>query len=517
MTSNSQPNTRPAASPWSISGLVSFMRGAKPIENTKSIGSTASIDSKVKRLLAVQWGHDSLQAGLLDRTSGQWELQRELSVVTPTSEPRESLGDELRQGLADNDIAVSHAVVSVPLAEVVLKRFSLPNMPESQLPDAVRLQAEARGITQQQYVIDFDAHRPDEMQVWDVCLAALPMTVLQTIESQVQSAGLILGTIGIGEMAIARSVSLKSNSAQYLAICDSQEVQLVACASGLTLATSHFAQPDNPFGFPRLLTANITRMSQALHLEDESSPRSAMPFSLTILGDGAEAVVDAYSGQSDVAAVLLQPRAGATEASSELLPVIELAHQATETGMLVNYCAPKQSVDISALRRQQQKRWAVRGGLVAALLFLLVRAYISKLDDQVRTLSASNQSQTSEPEQYENAIEQAMQLSQWIGDRTNWSLELRDVLSHLPSNERAFVRTIRAEHAVGRLPDLRIEGLAREIDDAIALNQKLLRDAPQLEIRPDEIGHQGDETYYKARFVVSASLRSDDDNVLGAQ
>ncbi len=457
--------------------------------------------SGLSQVLLMDWTESHASVALLVRDQETWRIDKEVEILW-TDENGKAYSLDLRskrlsEALTKNGLACRNVVVSVPRRNAVIKLLDLPSVAPDVLTDAVILQAESRGISAEAYVIDY-LEQPETTDGFAfVLMAAYPRQSIEDVQTTIRGAGLTVMSIGIGEIGLAGALPRHDRpDPGLLMIAETDSIDFVVTRFGCPISLMTLPLTVNTENYGKVITATLSRLFLAL-------PQGLVAEGLhTIAATGPEANSAITAMQSKYALQIHKLETPPTQS----LRAWGLAMDQRQPNFRIDFCNPKQRLDVPALNRAQRNLWLLRGGLVLALVFVCFRFYLSQLESRVGELSSELLTLENRSLAQEEILETADQLAQWQTSKVNWSQELVRFLGPMPDNQRVFLNRLRVEQSQNQVPDIRIEGLARDLDDAIEMNQKLVGQSPRYQIRPDSIDRQNTNPHYRVGFVVSAMI-----------
>lgn len=128
--------------------------------------------------------------------------------LDPVRQPQEA-GAWLRDELARLDVGGRQLLISLPREEAVVRQLDVPNAPEEELPELVRLQAETKSSSSlDRLVLDFlPLPRPADAEGRQVLMVTMPRERIDRLQELVSAAGLELASIGLSAAATAELVA----------------------------------------------------------------------------------------------------------------------------------------------------------------------------------------------------------------------------------------------------------------------------------------------------------------------
>lgn len=464
------------------------------------------IPKKSTQLLVLHLDSKRPVLTLLDRVGTRWQSNRHIELTVDHEEPHQAaLGESLLEALDKAEIAARDMIVSVPLSRLLLKHFSLPFVGTDEIAGTIALEAEARDLTPDRFTVDYDARIDQEQNLIHASVIALPQEIRQEIRLAAEVAKLQLLGIAAAELSLAKhlAASNQNDAPQLIALAHSNHVQLLSVEEQIVTRTLWFARDENPYALSRLV-ANHSRRFQI----GEETSGSATEIKLLALGDGCEQLVSDLNGQSEITAAI-------PELDQQFVPPTltsalaeELAGELAGSSASIDFLSPKQSAEVVPGWHKNLRTWGVRAALICVLIFLVFQAFGQRLDGRIRQLRTQISSADLQIADQQDKVEQAQQLARWQASRTNWSEVLPETLEQFPTNERVYLSMIRLEQGDAQPAALRLEGLAREIEDAIDLNRELLEHSQVLDLQPDRIDHVENDPHYRARFAITANVKA---------
>lgn len=402
--------------------------------------------------------------------------------------------EQLRQELDRRRITIRAAVLRSPPHSVLLKRFPIAPMEDQFVPNAVLIEAESRGISPEDYCIDFVRYPDQHPLAGQVCIAAMPQEILQSLQDFVIHAGLELKQILSRSLDQACAVEDSGSFDVHLRI-EADTTELALLANGYPLDASLLPHDtENTSELGPFLTARVKLLLHAWReLISVESPR------LCLSGPLAESCSKHFQTHEDFSGFeILVQEASAAEAGNSVL---------LDASRCFDFVSPKRSPSSRTLFWQRARKSALICILAASLAALFFKLYCDHLDKNTQRLTARLNTIQRESERDQALLERAQQLTDWQTRTTSVGGELVRLMERLPSNKQLFLQTIRYEQTTPELPaEIKLEGSARTLEDALKLNQDLLEEESRYNLRPGQFDRQNRVLHYPIGFEISGAI-----------
>jgi Tfp pilus assembly PilM family ATPase len=183
----------------------------------------------------------------------------------------------LKQQLGEQGITAKSVLVSLPRESVVVRRLTVPNAPDDELPALVQLQAATKSSTPlDQLELDFlpvPLSSPDGGR--DVLMCSMAKKKTSKLRAILEGAGLELASLGISSMATAELVAREEKASKL----DPSSVSLVIARHGprveisllqqnaviVSHSTQIHSDDEHPFGNESLIVSEVQRSMISLH------------------------------------------------------------------------------------------------------------------------------------------------------------------------------------------------------------------------------------------------------------
>ena len=401
-----------------------------------------------------------------------------------------------KAGLSSNAVAIS-----VPRRDLSIKLLELPTVSDDELGPLVALQVESRfQATNQPVVWDCLAHPATSADnCRHVVLISMPASLLTAIQSAARVAGWTNLIVTSGDVSIGLAHAAANSGWQMHVQASSVKLELTLCRDGLLVSSSATAMPHgSPVEAAAFVQSIIARMLAAV---PSAWQPPASELRVVICGTRAQSLADALK-QSGVNSTVWcdddrTPRA------------IAVAQSLIHSHSRIDFLRPR-SADRRSLQRRQRRIMAC---IVAAIMCLSVLAGSYMLQQSHHQELARLESERQQLQQYvdrgQAAVDKWTYLSRWQRSTVNSATEIRDLAKLLPERDRLIVTRLQLENLVDAEDSvLRIDGLAQDSAEVLAMNGSIIRHADRYELRPQGIEPSPEGSEFPSQFRIEVLLRN---------
>lgn len=404
--------------------------------------------------LAIEWGDEQLVV-LQGKVSGKHVNAKRAAVLTwpeeidPNKAPAQA-AEWLKGELTSSGFSSKAAVVSLPRESVVVRHLELPNVPDGDLPNMVKLQAATKvTMAQDKYLLDFIPLPPRGTETRDVLMTTVPTEVTDLIKQVLTGAGIEIESIGVtsfhsGEL-VAHQQDAKTRAANQLHLSVAlagDRVELALLRGNCALATSSTRIDREGDAKHKAINAEINRLrlsAQSLHgglpishvwvtpADAQSEALSAfLQDKLNCSGScfdplgGTGSVADGDRGYFNaVAGHMLASGSSLTEA--------------------VNYLDPRKPV-----QKQDRSRLKVLlGGLGLVLVFSagywMYKQKLSNIEQDTKVLTDQIGMMKDNLRKGKPDLESFGEVDRWASRQSNWMTKMTDLQDLMPTADRLIV------------------------------------------------------------------------------
>lgn len=477
--------------------------------------------------LIIEWGHSEL-AGLAADVSGESvRIHRAFHLVWPDDSDHhanaEQAGAWLRDRLRGVGVRSRGVRVLLPRDAAVVRRLDVPDVPEQELPDLVRFQAETKLSTSlDQSVLDFvPLPLTEGAETRQVMMVTVPRETLEEIQTVTQSAGLELKSVGLVPIATAELIAnweaqqeLDSDGTVLVVAVREQQadILLMRRQQVLLMHSAPLASDDRETKV-RPIPAEIRRSLGALARSDGDVQVDRV----WIIGslDEYEQLSPALARQlncevgrvdpAEMEGLRIDSRAGfsGSGCSAALLGMLRSTTEPLVS--TVDFLNPRQPI----VRVDRRKR---KAALIAAGILLIASATYGGMRWRVSGLEREIHDKQEQLTRLKQAIKKGQPtrraagiLDDWIRRDVNGLDVLVDVNRLLPGTDRVLLVEYRLSPASGAsVARVRATGFARDRRDVEQLYQRLAE--RRYLVQPHEISRTSKDVDYPYRFQLDLGL-----------
>jgi len=474
--------------------------------------------------LAIEWGSDRIVL-LQGKASGEHVNARSAAVlewpegIDPNTAPQRA-GEWLKGELASRGFSAKPALVSLPRESVVVRPLELPNVPDDEVPDMVRLQA-ATKVTMgaDQYLLDFIPLPPRGAETRDVLMTTVPTEVTQAITATLSAAGVEIAAIGVSSFNTGELVhhqmdaKTKAASQLHLSVIKAGarvEVALLRGSCTLAASSTRVGSATDP---NKAISAEINRLrlsAQQLHgglpiSHVWVSPADADGQMLAqFLKDKLNAEVTNFDPLGGTGSIDQADRGYFATVAGHLL---SFGGSQTES---VNFLSPRKA---AAKKDARRLKMIVAGGGLALLLvtaWWMVRQRVASIEEEAQFIADSAAEIDAAVSKASAEIASADLMNEWQNSRVSWLDEMEKMNDQLPGRDRALVGKYVLTSASGnKQAAVYMEGIARSRVEVNDFSDTL--EASGYSVNPPE-AESGGSDEYEMEFKLKADLPTPGDS-----
>lgn len=423
----------------------------------------------------------------------------------------DAAGRWLKGQLAAAKLTGRSAAVVLPRSEVVLRKLVMPDVPEDELPDLVRMQAATKSAA------PIDQTRLDFVPLGmaaegrSVLLATAAVKEVKSLVARVRTAGLEPTSLGLAPFATARRVCEKDENLLVVSV-DGTAAEITICKDGV-VSFSHGTDlgGEDDEEDRRWLTSEVSR---AIVAADHLSA-----------GDGLSRVV--LIGRSDLLAPLAEPFEVRYECGVELIsaadrwgiegdcgiaisPLTSMLGQEETGGMpRIDFLHPRRRVEKPD--RTRLIRGLLIGGVAAALLLAYLTTWWQRRGIEQNIADLENQKEEIERalEAGQPALDKHSAINTWLNDEAVWTRQFVAFEEVMPGTDRIIVRQLSMQPTSGEARgEIIFEGMARSGNDIEALASSLV--AAGYRVPPTSAAEGGGGEYPRGFRMTATVLKTTD-------
>ena len=453
-------------------------------------------------ILALDW--EGRQIAGLDATIGQDRavVRKAFRLVwpqniSPDRDPQRA-GEWLRAQTEKLGVVARDVVVSIPREDAVVRRLQLPNVPDDELPEIVRLQAATHSTLElDQFLLDYlPMPERGEGDGRNVLMTTIPTALADRIQSALSAAQLHVRSIGLSPVASAQLIAHAERSAGD----DPQALSLFVGRHGRRVEIAMMTQQRMVFSHSTQIHGENVNTDDQVVLAEINRSRFSLQEMLGevdisrvwVLGTEREmqGLCASLKQRLQCSVRTLDPLAHELIDAPTAAPPQERAAFAGPVGLLLTECdAVTECVDFlnprKTIVRTDPRRIRIAIGAAAALLlvaggWVALSLRISNLDARLDERDQTLNELRSDVEKGGPALAAAELVRDWVNHRNDWLYQLERMARIMPDTERIYLHKLRFEPGYGEVRGrISANGLA-----------KLRGDIHELERAFDEAGYQ---------------------------
>lgn len=444
----------------------------------------------------IEWDRDRLLIAL-STPEGNRAAFRSIQVVPrgTNSADTVSLIEPLRQFFGGTgDRKKPGITVVFPRQLVTIHRIQLPAVPDTEIPDMIRLQASMRlTVPVESVCMDFaPLPVPPGSQTRDVLLVTVPNEQVEVVRRTLDAAGLELAEARVSAFCVAQAAARAGLTAADtgsglvdIVVMMRRDFVELTFLRGASVVFSHSGSSwTSPDSIERTIRAELSRarLSAAEALGEHKIGRmilvGAPEFTAAVTDQITARVEGARLERIDPSAVFISGAVPADVSAADMVALAGAAAAGIETrSPAVDLINPRRAPEKKDMRRT----WVLLGALSAVLLFAAVHMWRKREMDRLDgALTALNRSNTETRDTVQAGIpetERAARVQDWVDRDIRWLDEMTKLKAILPGTDRMFVDNLTFQviqrNGIGTI---KLEGFAKSEQDINDLARRL-RDA----------------------------------------
>jgi Tfp pilus assembly protein PilN len=446
--------------------------------------------SPMSDLIALHWGSEKVT--VVAPAKGRTQA---LVLQRPPAGDASAHGDWLKSQLAGRRLAGKRVAVVLPRSAAVFRKLTLPDLPDDELPDVVRMQAATKSATPLDRLrLDF-VPLPRRGEGREALLATVPAKTIDDLLTTLRGAGLEPAAVGLSAFGMAAKVATSGEATLIVAIQD-QMAEITLVRDG-TVHFSHAADlpGENQEDDRQWLLSEVTRAVVAAdhHAAAADLQRIVLLGPAELVTPLAPLFSERYGAPADL--VVSHETLGVVSDDADVSPsaVAAALGQLDAAGPpRIDFLHPRKRVERPDRRRLYA---AVAAGAVAAVLVLAYGVSWwkqSQLEDRVRLVAAQTSDLTRALTAGEPTLQAKRAVDEWSHLQADWAEQLALLDDALPGTDRLYLKDLRFDRG-GRddLGKITGQGFAkdrRDIEDfyeALASKGLLVAAKPHTESSQD--------------------------------
>jgi Tfp pilus assembly PilM family ATPase len=377
--------------------------------------------------------------------------------VDPVKDPQQA-GEWLKEEFGRLGIGSTTVLLSLPREDAVVKQLDLPNAPDDELPDLVRMQAETKSaLSLDKLHLDYlPLPVSDDTEGRGVLMVTFSVERANRIRSILKAAGLELESIGVSSVAVSELIARAEKRKGF----DPNETILIVSRHGDRVEISIMQQRHLLFTHSTSLSAETQQENHKLILSEVN--RSIVALSGMLKGKGIDrGWVIGHGDESRSLSASLNDRLGCAveEFDPFEMKEIESSVEIPENrsgfsgplGMLLaKLDATVEGIDFLHPRKPVVKpdRTKAKMGIAAACLVLVsavsygsVQMHLGDLGEQIASKQIEIRDIDSDLKEGKPVLTSATVIGEWDQRNINWLDEMLDLNEILPGTGLIFLRS----------------------------------------------------------------------------
>ncbi|HUG91230.1 MAG TPA: hypothetical protein VML55_10370 [Planctomycetaceae bacterium] len=445
--------------------------------------------------------------------------------LDPDAAP-ERAGNWLKDELRRRGVSARQVLVSLPREEAVVRRLELPNAPDDELPDLVRMQAATKASSAlDQLRLDFvPLPREAGAELREVLMTTIPAADASKLGRAIEAAGLELASIGLSPVGAAEIAARVERHRRL----DATGTSLVVARHGPRVEMSLVRREHLVFTHSaRLEGGSEDRDNQAILAEVTRATVAQQK--LLVGGTIARAWVLGTEAETRSLCEALQARLSCEAETVDPLALVQLTSEPADfaasraalagpIGMLlarseptvaaIDFLNPRKPVEKTDQRRINL---IVRGSLAAALLlagFAWLTWYKLSLDGQIESLQTRLSDLNRAIRDAEPDVAAANAIAgTWDDFRVDWLAQMNALNEARPGADQLYFTRFKFQPATAAgIAKVEGHGNARSRYDVQSLYDGL--DERNYQIVPKDAGQAARDEDYPHAFALDATLQA---------
>ena len=485
--------------------------------------------------LVLYWGSTIVAAA-----AGRGPGRRVVPLAKPPEEKDPAAwGRWLKGQLGALSLAGKEVAIVLPRSGALMRRLTVPNVPDDELPDFVRMQAATKLSTplerlKSDYVPlpagSTTSHAPAGSGALagsavagsavaggavaggtpagrEILLSTVPIELADRVLAIVRAANLEPVCLQLSSFTTANLLVEPETDAALLVAADGDIVEITIVRQG-EVVYSHTSElhGDSPEEDTRTLVGEITRSVVAA--DHFSADRNLKQ--IVLIGSGTAGLADPlrerYGAEPQR---ILEPRQlpGAPEAEtvSAAAAAACLGCGGKQRLPQLDFLHPRKRVE----KPDHRKRYAVLAGAAATLLVAGAFGWSwltqSQLDEEVTLLQEQGRELDGQIKRGAPVVAAETNIRGWVDERTDWAEEFARFGSSLPGTDRAYLTDLTLEPgSKGAAGHVRATGFAKTRADAEALAGGLAQE--KYAVAPKEIVNTGRDPEYPVKYELDLMI-----------
>ena len=394
----------------------------------------------MSRFIAIEWDDSQILIASASGSGNRIVFDQAFEVDLNDSSDQSSLKSELTSILENHNLTKGEATVVIGRSGVEMRQFSVPKVPDNELPDIVRFQAKSHFASiNDKWQLDFVKIASRDQSKTEILAAAISPQLIDQINEGFDGTGVIVKHIVLRPFAAAALMRdrLEANKAQLIVDCMADETDLTATSGADVLLTRTVRTPStyDAAGAAGMITQEIRRTIAAAsnqlddqrienviicgRAENHTELRSALETDLKVSVDFFQPF-EAVNVRSSLSKNL-------PEHSGRFAPLLgSLVDQAVGSNHTIDFLNPRKT-EISHTGRDRAVIWAGVAALVFVVVFIGIYMILANAEAKVTKKQAELQQLIKFNEDSEQVIGEIELIDRWKEKDVIWLNELDEI------------------------------------------------------------------------------------------
>ena len=432
-------------------------------------------------LIALHWGTEKITAFVPAKGQGG----RAVALHRPeAAADSAALGSWLKLSLGAAKISAKKAAIVLPRSAAVFRKLSLPDVPDEELPDLVRMQTATKSPTPLDRLrLDF-VPLPRRGEGREVLLATVPAKTVDEVLTAVRAAGLEPASVGISPFGTAARVASGDEATLVISV-DDQSTEITLVRAGCLLFSHVGDLPGEDRDEDRQWL--LSEISRAVIAADHIATNAGIS-KVALIGPGelleplAGPMSERYGAQTDLFDTPQSLGVVDFEGDVSVSSIAAAAGQLLAGGPeRVDLLRPRKRVEKPDRRRLHLAIAA--GGAIAVLASGYAMSWLrqSDLDGEITRLRDEQRALQATLTSGKPTLLAHDAIQEWLGSQANWTEELTALDAALPGTDRIYLTNVALDPG-GRdtLGQVKGAGATRTLQDVRSLNDALAAEGYQV-------------------------------------
>ena len=396
----------------------------------------------MSRLIAIEWDDSQILVASALGSGKRIVFDQAFEVDLDESSDQTSLKDELISILENHKVSKGEATVVIGRSGVEMRQFSVPNVPDNELPDIVRFQAKSHFTAiNDKWQLDFVKIASRDKTKIEILAAAISPQLIDQIEEGFEGTSVVVKHIVLRPFAAAALMRdrLTANKGQLIVDCMADETDLTVTLGADVLLTRTVRTPStyDASAAAGMITQEIRRTMAAAsnqlddqkiesviicgRAENHSELKAALENDLKISVDFFQPF-EAVSVRSSLSKNL-------PEHSGRFAPLLgSLVDQAEGSNHTIDFLNPRRA-EVSHTGRNRAVLWGSVAAVVVVVIFAAIYMILSSKESEITKKQAELNQLKNFNTDTKQVVGETELIDDWVNKQVVWLDELDELSS----------------------------------------------------------------------------------------